>query len=94
MQLTIEQEGDVLVLRGVVDGFTVDQIAEVLKEDRNWVLDMLEVKFLASCGVGLLLKREMELKGKEMCLTIRKPSKTVRETLRMTYIDRVIKLED
>ena len=94
MSLEIKRDDNVLVLRGLIDGYTIDQLAEVLKEDHSWTLDMVGVSFMASCGLGLLIKRHFDLAGRGMTLTIRKPSKAVRTALEVTKLIQLFKLED
>jgi anti-anti-sigma factor len=94
MEITAQDIGDVLELRvkGELDNYWAGHLAarldDVIRNDSHRVkLDLSEVTYLSSAGIGILVKYYKQLRGIQGFLTICKPSDTVKQMLSLTKLD-------
>lgn len=97
MEITTQDMGEVLELRvkGELDNYWAGHLAarldEVIRNDSHRVLiDLSEVTYLSSAGIGILVKYYKQLRGIQGFLAVSNPSDTVRQMLSLTKLDSML----
>lgn len=101
-ELAVEQsdhgEITVLALSGELDLGTVpglrERLLEAVRTHRSVVLDMAELSFLDSTGLGLLVSAVKRLAARQGTLVVAAPSVPVRRLLEMSGLDAHIRIEE
>jgi anti-sigma B factor antagonist len=89
-----------LTLRGDLDLATADTlraaVADALRGDTctSVVLDLAEVTFIDSTGLGTLVAIRNECLDRDIALSLRRPSPTVRRLLQLSALDTVFTLTE
>lgn len=100
LDIVVEGQGDELVLRlvGELDLASVSTLRSVLEnvagDVRTVVLDLGELTFLDSTGIGLVIRSQRELQDRGGHLVIRSPRSHVRRVLEVTQVAKVIEIQD
>ena len=88
-----------LTIKGRLDGYWADRLASALegeiREGSHHIrLDLSEVAFLSSAGVGILVKFYKQLKNIQGSLAVSKSSKQVRKILEISGLKEVLSSVD
>ncbi|MGB5823601.1 MAG: STAS domain-containing protein [Proteocatella sp.] len=85
-----------LIVSGEIDLNTIEilkpKIDELLKENKDILIDMEDVKFIDSTGLGTLVKLYKEQKLKEKKVTIINTKTNVRKIFKITYMEEMFNL--
>lgn len=100
MDITVKQENQVLTvyLNGELDHHTTSEIKDtidlnILKAPvKKLVLDMSGVTFMDSSGIGLIVGRYNRIRSFGGSMTIRNPNPTLLKILKMSGIDKLMKI--
>lgn len=101
MAITIEvtYQGDPLVARIVGESLETDNvaafrmaIAPILERSRRIVLDLSQVSFMDSTGLGSMLSCLRAVKGKDGSLKLSNLTPEVRQLFEMVLMDRVFEI--
>ena len=80
-----------IYIKGEIDLNTIDQIEKVLEEgletNKNILIDMKDVRFIDSTGIGLLVKIYKSLKSKGNSIQIINARENVRKVFRITCLE-------
>jgi anti-anti-sigma factor len=84
-----------LTVKGRLDGYWADHLASALEEEirdgsHHILLDLSEVAFLSSAGIGILVKFYKQLKDIQGSLSISKSSTQVRKILEISGLQEVL----
>lgn len=83
-------------MRGEIDLNNINKIEKVLeegiKEDKNIIVDMKDVRFIDSTGIGLLVKTYKTLKQKGNRIEIRNATGNVRKVFKITCLEDVFNM--
>lgn len=98
--LNIQMENDseeiVLILEGEIDLNNIQTLEKALKEagkeNKNIIIDMDDVRFIDSTGIGLLVKTYKTLKQVERTLTVRNAKGNVRKVFKITCLEDVFNM--
>ncbi len=86
-------EGNYLVLHGRLDTNTVDILEKNLQSLRqDIIVDISDVDYINSAGLGLLLKTYQELNKSGYTLTILNPTAYIEELLKITGLDQLLEV--
>jgi anti-anti-sigma factor len=100
VSVSADEDGDALVgVVGEVDMATADQLwAAVTEAMTTWtgdvVVDLSGVTFLDSQGIRALIRAHKDCGIDAARLSLRSPSRHVREVFEVTGIDRILQIED
>jgi anti-sigma B factor antagonist len=100
VSVSADEDGGALVgVVGEVDLATADQLwAVVIEAMTTWtgdvVVDLSGVTFLDSQGIRALIRTHKDCGIEAARLTLRSPSRQVREVFEITGIDRILRIED
>jgi len=101
MPVTIEttQQGDPLVLRIVCDSLETDNVASfrsaiapILERSKRIVLDMSQVIFMDSTGLGSMLSCLRTVKARDGSVKLANLTAEVRQLFEMVLMDRVFEI--
>lgn len=101
MDITVQQEGNISLVS--IKGDTIDasnkpklqkKLEGVIEGSRFMVLDMSEVTFLDSSGLGMLLSCLRRLNGKKGDLRLCCLTKPVRSLIELVRLNNVIEIYD
>lgn len=94
--LKIEQpEKNHLVLKGRLDSGTVDELKKVLQECQgNIVINIAEVDYINSAGLGLLLGTYQRLKESDGEVVVTFPSDYIKDIFKVTGLEYLIRVTD
>ena len=81
---------DILGVQEVELAFT----SHVAARKRPAIVDMSQVDFVASIGIGMLVRTAKTLQSQGVSLVLLTPQKTVREVLELSKIDKVIPIAE
>jgi anti-anti-sigma factor len=97
MEIKAQEMGDHLELRvkGELDNYWASHLAERLdevirNESHRVMIDLSEVTYLSSAGIGILVKYYKQLRGIHGFLAVSNPSDTVRHMLSLTKLDSLL----
>ncbi|HEV2495033.1 MAG TPA: STAS domain-containing protein [Terriglobia bacterium] len=97
MEITKRTSGDLVELEvsGRLDGYWADHLARTLDEEirqgsHHVLLDLSQVPFLSSAGIGILVKFYNQLKNIQGALSISKSSEQVRKVLEISGLKDVL----
>jgi anti-anti-sigma factor len=97
MEITKRSSGDLVELevKGRLDGYWADHLASALDEEirqgsHHVLLDLSQVAFLSSAGIGILVKFYNQLKSIRGSLSISKSSEQVRKVLEISGLKDVL----
>jgi anti-anti-sigma factor len=97
MEITKHHAGDLVELevQGRLDGYWADHLASALDEairqgSHHVRLDLSQVAFLSSAGIGILVKFYNQLKGIQGSLAVSKSSEQVRKVLEVSGLKDVL----
>ena len=99
MQIEKTQEGDVAILKvnGQLTTITSPaletSINDVLKTEKNLVLDFAGLDFLASSGLRVILSTQKKINAKDGTLVIRNVNKVVMNVFEMTGLQKFINIQ-
>src|SRR5262249_31104333 len=88
-----------LTVTGRLDGYWADHLASALEEEiregsHHILLDLSEVAFLSSAGIGILVKFYRQLKDIQGSLAVSKSSQQVRKRLEISGLNEVLSRVD
>src|SRR5215467_13547843 len=88
-----------LTVKGRLDGYWADHLASALEEEiregsHHILLDLSEVAFLSSAGIGILVRFYKQLKNIQGSLAVSKSSKQVRKVLEISGLTEVLSSVD
>jgi anti-sigma B factor antagonist len=84
-----------VVVTGWLDSSHTDDAAAILDAlTESTRVDMKDLEYISSAGLGLLLKTQKRLKGAGHTLTLFNMKKMVRDVFRLARFDLVMKIED
>jgi len=91
--VVIQAKGEITVksYRNITD--TVEQVAALEPAPESVFLDLSEVSYVDSVGLGAFLKMFHTLKKKNSELILRGVTEDVRESLAITKLDRLLRFE-
>ena len=89
----------VLVVHGAVDLPEAGHLRALLTEAANTdcpgiVVDLTDVHFMGSSGLGVLVQAHLELDGAGRSLHVRGASTTIRRAFEITQLDRMVVFEE
>jgi anti-sigma B factor antagonist len=94
-------EGPVVLLRGELDVFTSEKVRPILDDiidrcstDAVVVLDMSDLRFLDSTGLGLLVGSLKRLRAIDGELELRAPQERVRKIFEIAGLDRLFRITE
>lgn len=97
MEITVEKSGEVkeLKVRGRLDGYWADHLAEALDEEihrgsHHLMLDLSEVVFLSSAGIRVLVKYYRQLREIQGSLVVSEASEPVKKVLEISRLTGVL----
>ena len=93
----IDQETCLVELRGEIDSYSSDQlresIDELLKKDKiKAVVDMENLDYIDSTGLGLLVGWAKELRSKKGDIHLLNPVRRVENVIKLTNLTRLLKI--
>lgn len=92
--LELRTEGDTVHLRGRLDASQVEAANAVLGElTRNVVLDMKELEYISSAGIGVLIATLKRLRDAGGNLKIRNAPPRILNLFQLAGLDRVLEIE-
>ena len=101
MPLEVEQSGTVQIVhvQGSINSANSGRLQEVLRGlidggATRIVLDLQELFYICSLGIGVIAKTRSELDQRQGMLVIQSPREDVRKLLSMLRLDRLIPIAD
>ncbi len=83
-------------IKGEIDLNNINQIESILdegiKKDKNIIIDMKDVRFIDSTGIGLLVKTYKTLKSEGKTIEIRNAVGNVRKVFKITCLEDVFNM--
>lgn len=83
-------------IKGEIDLNNINQIENILdegiKKDKNIIIDMKDVRFIDSTGIGLLVKTYKTLKSEGKTIEIRNAVGNVRKVFKITCLEDVFNM--
>ena len=100
LDITIKQENQVLTvyLKGELDHHAVSRIKDTIDLQiintpvKKLVLDMSEVTFMDSSGIGLIVGRYNRIRSIGGSMAIKNPGQSLLKILKMSGIDKLMKI--
>ena len=102
MQIIFQSRDNILIVKltGELDHHGADQIREkvdskiISSNSKNLILDLSELKFMDSSGIGIIIGRYKAVSSQGGKLYIVCPSKTINKLIRMCGIEKIITIKD
>ena len=101
LECRTELQGDTLTayLHGAIDHHTARQARETVDSDivdfspKRLVLDLRDVEFMDSAGLGLILGRYSKMSERGGTVCVREPSDSILRIIKMAGMERYIEIE-
>lgn len=88
---TVNEKEYILKIDGEIDLNTVQDLEVALQEsvdsEKDVVIDMSDVKFIDSTGIGLLVSTHKKLSKNEKTITIKNARENVRKVFKITCLE-------
>ncbi len=101
MPLEIEKSGSVGIIRveGAINSGNSAKFQETLREmldegSTTIILDLKELFYICSLGIGIIAKTRGELKERQGKLVLQSPREDIRKLLTMLRLDKIIPIAD
>jgi len=93
------EESVVIVVSGEIDMDTIGELSERFEEalqrgSPTVVLDLAGTEFMDSTGLGVIVRASRQLERTGSTLVLRAPQPTVRRLLRVTGLERLLRIEE